>query len=194
MSSSEYRPDPRRQGTAVRVVGCHTAMCSNLNGRQRMAVMTFSSRNQILEPYLLNVMQVHVLVRDLIGVLRSLEDRQNDWGGAAIADDLPSPSIPTPPPRQNRGKRVLPSRRPSSPNAPIQATEAWALHSILKNAKSHDDFLKLIGADTTIEQSTEILKKKAVAPDPTEPTAVRNERKRRRRRHPRAQRRKRKEK
>lgn len=188
MSSASF-PDPRPKGRAVRVVGCDLYMCNGLRGSQPMAMVTLSSGRQLLEPYLLNPMQVHVLVRDLIRVLHSLENQQGEWGGAATSDELrpppiPTPLIPTPPPPRKRqaSKSVLPSRHPSSPQTPIRSSEVGQLRSLLKNVKHHADFMRFIGAEALPEESAKPVVKKKVIPAPIVLDQVKTERKPPRRR------------
>ena len=164
-------PDPNRRqhGHNVRVFNCHVAMTHGLRGSQRMAVLTFSRGREVLEPYCLSTMQVHVLVRELIQVLHALDPSVERDSDVAIADPpLPSPAIPTPPRvRARTGKGPQPSRNPSAPTSPIQPKESWQLHSMLKNVRSHDDFLKFIGADPVTEEPVEPADPKASPPTPT---------------------------
>jgi hypothetical protein len=149
-------PNPRQPGHNVRVFNCHVAMVHGLTGPKQMGVLTFSRGREILEPFCLSPMQVHVLVRDLIHVLHTLEpsiDRDSD---TMVAEPFSSPSIPTAPRSRAKGKSgkgVRPSRNPSAPKGPIQATESWQLHSLLNNVKHHDDFLKFIGAETVADDT-----------------------------------------
>jgi hypothetical protein len=180
---SDYSPDPRPQGKAVRVVGCDLRSFSGPRGSQLMAAITLSSGRQLLEPYLLNPLQVHVLVRDLIRVLHSLENQHGEWGGAPTSDELGSPSIPTPPPPRKRHVRrpVLPSRHPSSPTTPIGAAEVGQLRALLENVKHHADFMRFIGAEALPKEFAKRVAKKKQSPDPIGLDEAKTDRKRPRR-------------
>jgi hypothetical protein len=113
-----------------------------------MAVLGLAWLDKMPQPFCLTLQQAHLLVREMIEVINSLDRRRDSELGYAAIDTFhlpPTPSVPTAI-IKNR-KAVRPSRRPSSPYGPIQATEAWQLHSLLKNVKSHEDFLKFIGAE-----------------------------------------------
>jgi hypothetical protein len=152
MPTPNDRSDSQRRARNVRVVNCYPSMCGGTSGRQPMAVITFTHGREILQPYCLSQMQAHVLVRDLITALNYLENNAHGTPGDTVTESLPLPPIPTAPKMKTKGRKIIqPSRRPSSPSGPIQATEAWQLHSLLKNVKSHDDFLKFISADAVSE-------------------------------------------
>lgn len=160
MSKPNTDQNPKRRGHRVRVISCYASQCTGLVDSDNMAVLTFSRGQEVLEPYLLSVLQVHVLIRDMTRVLASLHameetSTEEPTGATAFANGMPPlPPIPVPPPLKARRRKVpSPSRSSASPKGPIQPTEAWRLHLMLRNVRNHDDFLKLIGADSVVAET-----------------------------------------
>jgi hypothetical protein len=146
--------DPRRDGKVVRVVACYTVMCGGRNGRKPMAVISFSNSGRVLEPFLLDPIQLHALIRDLMQVLAELTPKDQVESDTLVSDSIRLPPLPPQPKSKTRPKSLVePSRNSRSPSHPISAMEAWHIHRMLNNIENHEQFLKLIEAPILHEDS-----------------------------------------
>jgi len=153
MPNTNPNPD-RRAADHVRIAHCYASMPGGASDTEPMAVLGLAKADKkVMEPFCLTLLQAHVLIREMVAVLDALDHRGDDWTG----DSFRLPPMPSAPTCIVKKRKIIrPSRRPSSPSGPIQETEAWQLHWLLKNVKSHADFLKFINAsdiDATFSQT-----------------------------------------
>jgi hypothetical protein len=180
MAKQPFDPNKKPSARSVRVADCHARFCTDLQGREKVAVLTFSSNRELLGPFCLSIPQVHVLVRELIRVLQGFgEGDHQSRSGDIITRDGTVPNLPVPiPPLRNGIKRTIlvkPSRNALSPHDPINETEPWQLHLLLKNVKSHEDFLRFIGADRIEDEPEQAEAPKASKRAAHKPPAIRSQ-------------------
>ena len=156
----------RRSIKGVTLSQCRGGRCVGLFDGGRMVVLTFRHAGSDFDPVGLQLPEARRLISELIRVLLAYGDdyafalSRAAWnsgvGAVATAVDDPrtcpscqgdSHSSEAAAPRRSKGPKVKPSRRARAPRGPILATESWTLHRLLRNVKSHADFLRFIGAD-----------------------------------------------
>ena len=161
---------PRRRRTkAVTLAQCSGGRCVGLFDGERMIVLTFRHAGSETDPVGLQLPEARRLISELIRVLLGYGDdyafalSRAAWnsGVGAVATAVDDPrtcpscqgcqgcqhSSEAVVRRPSNGPKVRPSRRAGAPKGPILATESWTLHRMLKNVKSHSDFLRFISAD-----------------------------------------------
>jgi hypothetical protein len=154
------QPDHSNHARYVRVASCHAADRQGNRGSELIAVITFSQGRKLLEPFGLSVLQVRVLINDLIQLLKSHVNIQDD---RAILGDEPCLRGPATPPtsipsQSPDGKRnpIKPSILPATPRGQIGPIEARLWSEMLKNVRNHDDFLRFINAAAPAKDSKQL--------------------------------------
>jgi hypothetical protein len=142
---------PEPNWLRVRVAECCVVSTQGPRGSQLVTQLAFSSGRKIVGPLLLDITQTRILIEDLQRVLRRFVEccpwMKLPAHQLGAVTDFPSEG-PPPSGEKSNPKIVIPqpSRHPNSSRRRIHSTEVWQLHRLLKNVKSHNDFLKFIGA------------------------------------------------
>jgi hypothetical protein len=157
------KPNPN-QLLSIKLVSCVPARVMGLSASERIAVLTVRNGTTHLQPMAICMPDARSIVSALIYMLICHGD---EYGLAlaravrsdAMEDDSYMPTITPLPgvapfeapsvPRSARSKKpgMRPSRRPDSPRSPFSELEAWRFLQMLRNVKSHEDFMRFVGSE-----------------------------------------------
>lgn len=158
--SNDHGP---HKGKVARLVRCTPQKCVGAFDGERFAEMILLYGGQELPPMLFRLPELRSLVSAAIYVLIRCGDEYGHALARAVrADDKIAQDFPaiaphdhpfarppsTNPTRKNpKSSPVIPSIAQNGPQAPISDSEALLFQQMLKNVKSHEDFMRFVGAE-----------------------------------------------
>ena len=162
MAHKPNAPDPRDM-LLIKLVSCLPQRASGLFGSERVALLTVRNGTRHLAPMAIRLPDVRSMVSALIYVLICQGDEYGLVLARAVRSEaqednssmptLPLPGVapfqssPTLRKAENKKPETRPSRRPSAPRTPVSELEAWKFLQMLRNVKSHQDFMGFVGAE-----------------------------------------------
>ena len=159
------------KGKVARLVSFTPEKCVGAFDGERIAVMILLYGGQELPPLLFRLPELRSLVSAAIYVLIRCGDEYGHTLARAvraddkIAQDFPAimphdhlfsrPPSTNPTRKNSKPSPVIPSIAQNGPHTPISDSEALLFQQMLKNVKSHEDFMRFVGAEIVPRDASE---------------------------------------